>query len=101
VFATRDPGWFINIVNNSPGHSVDLTGITADLFTVRPDGTDLQQITHASDDNAEVGQPSWTSDGRIIFTYWPRQPETPSTAFVNADGSNPTSLDNLATHSRL
>ena len=42
VFAANDPGWFINIVNNS-GLSVDLTGITPDLFTVRPDGSRLKQ----------------------------------------------------------
>ena len=99
VFAAHDPGWFINIVNNS-GLSVDLTGITPDLFTVRPDGSRLKQITHTAKDDATAGQPSWTSDGRIIFTYSPG-PHDHRTAFLDADGSGLRVLHGFATHSRL
>ena len=102
VFSSRDKGWFINIVNNRPESFsvVDLTGITPDLFTVRPDGTDLRQVTHTSSPQ-DAGQPSWTSDGRIIFTYVEVPTTGPRTAFIDADGSGLDVLSNGATHSRL
>jgi Tol biopolymer transport system component len=41
-------------------------GGTAEVYSVRPDGTDLQQLTHLG---VGSGAPSWTSDGAHIF-FW-------------------------------
>ncbi len=98
VFATKDDGWFVNTMANH-GKSVDWDDITPDLFTVRPDGSDLTTIPDTAPTGGFVGQPSWTPDGRVIFTYtgdggrWP--------AFINADGSGLDVMAVNATHSRL
>lgn len=108
VFTAADRGWFINIVNNTAGNAVDLSGITPDLFTIRPDGTELTQITHATTAGADweqgqgsgYGQPSWTRDGHIIFTYTVG-PHDNRAALINADGSGLTELGVSVTHPRL
>jgi TolB protein len=41
-------------------------GGNAEVYSVRPDGTDLQQLTHLG---VGSGAPSWTPDGAHIF-YW-------------------------------
>jgi Tol biopolymer transport system component len=56
---------------------------TSDIFTIRPDGTDLRRLTSDGDS----GGPAWTSDGRIWFALRgldvPRQPR-----IMDADGGN-------------
>ena len=76
------------------------TGGTAsyDIFTVRPDGTDLQQLTHAPGNDAHC---AWSPDGKyIVFSsarlgfrdeapLYDGSPQPYSELFVmNADGSN-------------
>jgi len=58
------------------------------LWTVRPDGTHLRQITHVT---GGAGQPDWSPDGRTIAFEW----DVPSPAgphvqigLVDADGSH-------------
>ena len=66
----------------------------SNLYTIRPDGTGRVQLTTfgAGDDRAT--QPSWTSDGRIIFTYVSGQhDESQRPAFLNADGTGLELLD--------
>jgi Tol biopolymer transport system component len=97
VFATSDLGWFINIVNNS---GIDVAERPSrDLFTVRVDGSDLEPITSGGEAADQAGQPSWTPDGRIIFTSDSRG--EPGAAFIQADGSGLEMLGVAATHSRL
>lgn len=96
VFATSDQGWFINIVTNS-GLEVAARP-SRDLFTVRPDGADLTPVTGAGEAAGESGQPSWTPDGRIVFT---RSTDGPWAAFIEADGSGLEMAGLQATHSRL
>lgn len=100
VFATKDNGWFVNTMTNH-GKSVEWDDITPDLYTVRPDGSDLAMITDTAQNGRNVGQPSWTPDGRVIFTYSETDEWAPSTAYIDAGGSGLDVLANSATHSRL
>jgi Tol biopolymer transport system component len=100
VFATKDNGWFVNTMTNH-GKSVAWDDITPDLHTVRPDGSDVARITDTAQEGGFAGQPSWTSDGRVIFTRSATDEWAPSTAYINADGSGLDVLANSATHSRL
>ena len=77
VFCTNDVG------------GVQVTDDPSELFTVRDDGSDLQQITEFGAGAERASQPSWTSDGRIIFTYITgNADERLNVAFVEADGTN-------------
>jgi Tol biopolymer transport system component len=72
------------VITVNPGQG---TGYTADdnygIYTVRPDGSDLRQLTSGGDPSA----PAWTTDGRIWFArngqLW----------LMDADGSNATQLN--------
>jgi Tol biopolymer transport system component len=73
VFCTNDVG------------GVQQTDDPSELFTVRPDGTGLTQITDFGAGGERASQPSWTSDGRIIFTYITgAQDEQLNVAFIDA-----------------
>jgi Tol biopolymer transport system component len=76
VFVTHDVGY------------LQSTDEPSNLFTVRPDGTELTQITDFGAGEDRASQPTWTSDGRIIFTLIRgANDEQRNIAFVNADGS--------------
>ena len=56
--------------------------------TIRPDGSALTQITQFGPGEARASQPTWTSDGRIIFTHVTGADDSDrEVALVNADGS--------------
>lgn len=58
------------------------------LYTVRPDGSELTQITQFGPGEARAAQPTWTSDGRIIFTLVTGDDdEVREIAIIEADGS--------------
>lgn len=66
-----------------------------DIYTVRPDGTQLTRLTRYSEGPiqpyASIGalRPSWTRDGQIVFVLIPRgDAETPQAWIMDADGSN-------------
>jgi Tol biopolymer transport system component len=76
VFCSYDAGGF------------ESTDEPSNLFTIRPDGTELTQITDLGPGEERATQPSWTPDGRIIFTYITgSDDEQRNVAFINADGS--------------
>jgi Tol biopolymer transport system component len=76
VYCTNDVG------------GVQVTDDPSELFTVRSEGTGLQQITEFGPGAERASQPSWTSDGRVIFAYITgNQDERLNVAFINADGS--------------
>lgn len=63
------------------------TASGSQLWTVRPDGTRLHQITHVS---GGAVQPDWSPDGRTVAFEWDvPSPDGPHVqiALVNADGS--------------
>ncbi len=69
------------------------------IYSVRPDGTDLQQLT---DSNGQAtGAPSWTPDGRILFFHnnlqgveGSPQPGRNGLWLMDADGGNAAPLSN-------
>jgi Tol biopolymer transport system component len=76
------------IAFNSRDHSIAPGSGDAQIFTIRPDGTDLTRLT--AETNAASFWPSWSPDGaRIVFTRYVFAPE--SQAFrlytMKADGS--------------
>lgn len=64
-------------------------GSDSDLYTIRPDGTDLDLLIEASSENGEVpASPSWAPDGSRI-AYRGSAPAGVQRLFVaDADGSN-------------
>jgi Tol biopolymer transport system component len=76
--------------------------VRIDIFVVRPDGTDFRRLT--TDTVGPLGTnrpgdfgasfPTWTRDGRIVFTRYPANEEDPFELWVmNPDGSNATRVD--------
>jgi Tol biopolymer transport system component len=76
VFGTHDVGYLPS------------TDKPSNLFTVRPDGSGLTRVTDFGPGEERASQPTWTSDGRIIFAYvtGPND-EKINIAFINRDGS--------------
>jgi Tol biopolymer transport system component len=74
-----------------PGHNGLIafqadTGSGSQIYTVRPNGHDLRQITHV---DGEALQPDWAPDGRTIVFEFDRANPPPfcSVEIMNADGS--------------
>lgn len=60
----------------------------SNLYTVRSDGSELTQITSFGPGEERATQPTWTADGRILFTYVTGDDdEVREVAVVDADGS--------------
>jgi tricorn protease-like protein len=81
------------VFNTYPIGSFQDTTKATNLYTIRPDGTGLTQVTHFGENDTRATQPTWTPDGnRIIFMYIVRNPTNPGgerlIAFIDADGSN-------------
>jgi Tol biopolymer transport system component len=71
-----------------PGHNgliafYSSTDQGAQIFTVRPNGRDLRQITHVNGDASDV---DWSPDGRRI-AFDVATPDSAQIAIMNADGS--------------
>ncbi len=84
------------------------TDEASNLFTVRPDGSGLTQLTSFGRADTRATQPTWTPDGqRIIFTSIARSGyHNAQVGFVDADGGNLThglggSAPVYVTHPRL
>ena len=60
--------------------------VVSNLFTVRPDGSGLEQLTHSTTPNDRATQPRFTPDARIIYTRVTRSGRT--LWLIDADGSN-------------
>jgi Tol biopolymer transport system component len=78
-----------------PGHNglIAFNAVTAgqnQIFTVRPNGNDLRQITHFDGDSFYA---DWSPDGRqIVFEFDPADGSGASVELMNADGSGLTNL---------
>jgi Tol biopolymer transport system component len=55
------------------------------IFSVRPNGNDLRQLTHIT--NGDANSADWSPDGRLI-AFDIENEETSNVAIMNADGSN-------------
>lgn len=74
-------------VTNDVG-SVESTDDSSNLFTIKSDGSGLTQVTNFAAGEDRASQPTWTSDGQIIFDLITgNEDERGSIAFINADGS--------------
>lgn len=80
-------------------HEYDPSGAPVRLYTVRPDGSRLQELVYVGSSDARSSHPSWTPDGkRVLFV----QMNTRTAALVNADGTGLVPIDGIsATHPRL
>jgi Tol biopolymer transport system component len=80
------------VFSTYPLGSFPQTTKATNLFTIRPDGTELTQVTHFGDNDTRAAQPTWTPDGqRIVFTSIERDPNDPFrrlVALIDADGSD-------------
>jgi Tol biopolymer transport system component len=65
------------------------TGSGSQLYTVRPNGHDLRQITHVDGDALF---PEWSPDGRRIVFALETTEDSSSIELINADGSHVTDL---------
>ncbi len=74
-------------VTNDVG-SVESTDDPSNLFTIKSDGSGLTQVTNFAAGGDRASQPTWTSDGQIIFDLITGSEDSRgSIAFINADGS--------------
>jgi Tol biopolymer transport system component len=81
-----------------PGHNGRIAfGSATDhgrqLFTVRPNGRDLQQITHVV--GGDAGDADWSPDGRLI-AFDVEAPDSVQLGIMNADGSGLVMLPKVA-----
>jgi Tol biopolymer transport system component len=60
------------------------TGSGSQIFTVRPNGHDLRQVTHV---NGDAGRPDWSPDGRRLVFEFGTEADCSNVAIMNADGS--------------
>jgi len=66
-----------------------VTDKPTNLFTIRPDGSERRPVTDFGPGEERASQPTWTSDGRIIFTYVTGDGDLDrAIAQIDADGSN-------------
>jgi dipeptidyl aminopeptidase/acylaminoacyl peptidase len=49
-------------------HTMQDATAPSDLYTIQPDGTHLRAVTHNTVGGVIVRAPTWTSDGRIMFS---------------------------------
>lgn len=94
------------VFNTYPIGSFQDTTKAQNLYTIRPDGTGLTQVTQFGENAIRAVEPTWTPDGkRVIFVHITRNPNDPwgdrRIALVDADGSNLNVLDWFGTHPRL
>lgn len=68
----------------------NFVAVVSNLYTARPDGSDLRQLTRATTTADRATQARWTSDGRIIYT----RVSTSGRALWlrDADGGHPTPI---------
>jgi Tol biopolymer transport system component len=85
----------------------DLDEGPSNLYTIRPNGTAMHQLTHYAQGQTRAVQPSWTPDGKsIIYTAVEGSGfGKPTMAMIDRDGSNIRSATSsgplFGTHPRL
>jgi TolB protein len=77
------------IVFQAPDADDAAPGTSANVFTVRPDGSHLVAVTHHSGGAVNATNPAWSPDGnKIVFVQVPSGPLGYADIFtMNADGS--------------
>jgi Tol biopolymer transport system component len=80
----------VSVAWSPDGERLLMTGFSGDsgrfdLYTARPDGSDLQQLT---DDHAAEHEPSWSRDGSQIVFATGETDLSQDVYVMNADGSD-------------
>ena len=94
------PDWSPNgqvlVVNSYDIHDIQSTDQPSNLYTMKPDGSDLRQLTHSSvDGTMRIGQPHWSPDGtQIVVSVGMSEPPDTNISylrlgFVSATGGEP------------
>ena len=75
--------------------------LVSNLYTARPNGSDVRQLTHSTTSGDRATQARWTPDGRILYTRV--TPDTRALWLRDADGGHPTPIapGGLRTHGDL
>ena len=60
----------------------------ANVYTIRPDGTGLTQVTRYAVGGPVARAPSWIPDGRILFSSYGLSSETDTLRVIDVDGTN-------------
>jgi Tol biopolymer transport system component len=79
------------------GSCCHYAGIVANIYTMRPDGTDIRELSHNPDLRSGSFDASWSPDGRMIaFSHFPNSPTDQHTDLytMEADGSHVTDITN-------
>jgi Tol biopolymer transport system component len=88
------------VVATHPLQLFNFDAVVSNLFSVRPDGAGLRQLTHSTTPNDRTTQAHFTPDDRIIYTRV--TPSGRTLWLINADGSNgtpiPASGERVRTH---
>jgi Tol biopolymer transport system component len=70
-----------------PGRIAFLMG--PDVYSMKPDGSDVKQLTNLGSQNIGASWESWSFDGtQIVFVEYPPNSGPPQLWLMNADGSN-------------
>lgn len=73
---------------NNPGRIAFLMG--PDVYSMKPDGSDVKQLTNLGSQNIAASWESWSFDGtQIVFVEFPPNSAPSQLWLMNADGSNP------------
>jgi len=95
------PDWSLDgqelVVTSYDIHDIPSTDQPSNLYVLKPDGSDLRQLTHSSvDGTMRIGQPRWSPDGtQIVVSVGISEPPDTNIGdaqlgFVSAAGGEPT-----------
>jgi TolB protein len=72
---------------------------TQNIYTIKPDGTDLKKLTTYNEDGQATFHPSWSPDGaQILFSHNPSTDGWADFFIMNRDGSNQHVVARTALH---
>jgi Tol biopolymer transport system component len=100
------PDWSPNgqllVMNTYDLHNMPTTNQPSNLYTIRPDGSGLRQLTRSSiDGSMRIGTPRWDSDGAriVVSVSTSTAPGSSITdvrlGFVGADGGEPALISQM------
>ena len=78
-----------NRLNNDTQRMLDDT-VASNVYTMRPDGSGAKQVTTNKVGGDAVRAPSWTPDGRILYTVYHPPTQEEYLRLIDADGTNET-----------
>lgn len=85
-----------NRVDNGTGGLLD-PAAAANVYTIKPDGTALTQVTSYNVGGLVARAPSWMPDGRILFTAYSIATAQELLRAINVDGTNEASATGAVT----